>query len=72
MEVVDTEIYDSVTADSLEEGDFIRYGDEDYEILHLDDETDLITVTVNPLDSVESDDTLILDPYEVVSLIQYV
>jgi hypothetical protein len=37
----------------------------------VDDEGELISLFVEPLDSNEDDDTIILDPFEEVELVRY-
>jgi hypothetical protein len=71
MVVMETEVYDTCAGSEVEPKDFIRYDGHDYIVAGVDDEGELISLFVEPLDSNEDDDTIILDPFEEVELVRY-
>lgn len=68
---METEVYDTCKGSELTTEDFIRYEGHDYIVNGVDDEGVMITLFVEPLDSNEDDDTIILDPFEEVELVRY-
>lgn len=69
---METEVYDTCKGSEIEFEDMIRYEGHDYMVDGVNDEGEMITLTVTPFDSNEDDDTIILDPFETVGLVRYV
>lgn len=68
---MDTEIYDSVRADTLDIGDMIRYEGHDYIVGGREDDFDAILLTVEPLDGVEDEEEIPFGPFDMVPLVRY-
>jgi hypothetical protein len=65
---MDFEKIDEVAADCVERGDIIEDDGDFYLVKGIEDEGDLLDIHVEPLSAIGTDDTIILDPDDRVSL----